>query len=91
MDRSHNNRVSLRVWLYLGPAYNKLRTVMVDQAKAKLQAELEKYHKLGLKTKYVLMCDGWTDPQGRPLMNFLEGFQDVAAQLRGREGARVRG
>ncbi|KAL0435964.1 UNVERIFIED_CONTAM: hypothetical protein Sradi_0304300 [Sesamum radiatum] len=54
---------------YVPPGYNSLRTKLLQKEKVE---NLLEYTKSTWKTKGVtLVCDGWTDPQRRPLINFM--------------------
>ncbi|KAK4383043.1 hypothetical protein Sango_2815000 [Sesamum angolense] len=56
---------------YVPPGYNSLRTKLLQKEKANIENLLE-YTKSTWKTKGVtLVCDGWTDPQRKPLINFM--------------------
>ncbi|KAK4392642.1 hypothetical protein Sango_2042000 [Sesamum angolense] len=56
---------------YVPLGYNSLRTKFLQKEKANIENLLE-YTKSTWKTKGVtLVCDGWTDPQRRPLINFM--------------------
>ncbi|KAL0312834.1 UNVERIFIED_CONTAM: hypothetical protein Sradi_5682700 [Sesamum radiatum] len=56
---------------YVPPGYNSLRTKLLQKEKVNVENLLE-YTKSTWKTKGVtLVCDGWTDPQRRPLINFM--------------------
>ena len=65
-------RISLsRGGLYTGPAYNALREGLLKRAKANVTQELQPYFDHARRvTGFALLCDGWTDVQGRPLLNF---------------------
>lgn len=65
-------RISLyRGGLYTGPAYNALREALLTRAKKHVIDELEPYFEHARRvTGFALLCDGWTDVQGRPLLNF---------------------
>ena len=56
---------------YAGPAYNALRTDLLENAKELLAAKLRLWSKHGFeRSGFVLVSDGWTDAQGRPLLKF---------------------
>ncbi|KAL0423253.1 UNVERIFIED_CONTAM: hypothetical protein Sradi_0860100 [Sesamum radiatum] len=56
---------------YVPPGYNSLRTKLLQKEKANIENLLE-YTESTWKTKGVtLVYDGWTDPQRRPLINFM--------------------
>lgn len=56
---------------YQGVAYNAMRTELLAEVKGHLDNQLkETFHKHARsKTGYVLVSDGWTDVNGRPLIN----------------------
>lgn len=58
---------------YQGVAYNAMRTELLAEVKGHLDNQLkETFHKHARsKTGYVLVSDGWTDVNGRPLINFV--------------------
>ena len=57
--------------LYTGPGYNALREELLIRAKKLVTFELEPFFQHGRRvTGFALLCDGWTDVQGRPLLNF---------------------
>lgn len=57
--------------MYTGPAYNALREGLLDRAKGRITQQLEPFFEHGRRvTGFALLCDGWTDVQGRPLLNF---------------------
>ena len=57
--------------MYAGPAYNALREGLLDRAKGRIIKDLEPFFEHGRRiTGFSVLCDGWTDVQGRPLMNF---------------------
>lgn len=64
-------RISLsRGGLYTGPAYNALRERLLERAKDLVTHELQPYFEHGRRvTGFALLCDGWTDAQGRPLLS----------------------
>lgn len=64
-------KISLTKGLYTGPAYNALRTDLLQNAKERVVRQLEPFFEQGRRVSgFVLLCDGWTDVQGRPLLNF---------------------
>ncbi|KAL8507351.1 hypothetical protein ACS0TY_018047 [Phlomoides rotata] len=56
---------------YTPPGYNALRTKLLRNERSNIGTLLEET-KGTWKTKGVsIVCDGWTDPQRRPLINFM--------------------
>ncbi|KAG8377696.1 hypothetical protein BUALT_Bualt08G0059600 [Buddleja alternifolia] len=56
---------------YVPPGYNALRTKLLTKERTNLEGQLV-HTKDTWRTKEVsLVCDGWTDPQRRPLINFM--------------------
>ena len=56
---------------YGGPAYNALCEGLLDRAKGRITRQLEPFFEHGRRvTGFALLCDGWTDVQGRPLLIF---------------------
>lgn len=57
---------------YSGPAYNALRTTLLDEIKARVDkdSKLWEQHARDV-TGFGLVSDSWTDAQHRPLINFL--------------------
>ena len=56
--------------LYRGPAYNALREGLLERAKEQITQQLQPYFEHRRRvTGFALLCDGWTDVQGRPLLN----------------------
>lgn len=56
---------------YTGPGYNNLRGPLLKDAKQRLDAELESLWQQATATGIVLVSDGWTDTNHRPLVNVL--------------------
>lgn len=57
---------------YRGPAYNAMRTDLLDAVKCCVENDSQSWSDHGKKvTGFVLGSDGWTDAQSRPLMNFM--------------------
>ena len=56
---------------YTGPGYNALRTSLLKDARQRLDTELEAFWQLAIATGIVIISDGWTDGNHRPLMNVL--------------------
>ncbi|XP_075640485.1 uncharacterized protein LOC142612254 [Castanea sativa] len=56
---------------YIPPGYNKLRTTLLHKEKVHIE-KLLKSIKDTWKERYLsIVSDGWTDPQKRPLINFM--------------------
>ncbi len=57
---------------YRGPAYDAMRTDLLDAVKCRVDNDSQSWSDHGKKvTGFVLGSDGWTDAQSRPLMNFM--------------------
>ena len=57
---------------YKGPAYNAMRTELLDAVKARVESGCHDWWEHALQiTGFVLGSDGWSDAQSRPLLNFL--------------------
>ncbi|XP_057989097.1 uncharacterized protein LOC110643499 [Hevea brasiliensis] len=56
---------------YVPPGYNKLRTTLLQQEKANVERLLEPTKNTWLEKGVSIVSDGWSDPQRRPLINFM--------------------
>ena len=56
---------------YSGPAYNGVRTYLLDDARNTVDKNLKIWRNEGHKTGFVMSSDGWTDTRNRPLMNII--------------------
>ncbi|XP_058010224.1 uncharacterized protein LOC110671880 [Hevea brasiliensis] len=56
---------------YVPPGYNKLRTTLLQQEKANVERLLEPIKSTWLEKGVSIVSDGWSDPQRRPLINFM--------------------
>ena len=57
---------------YRGPAYNAMRTDLLDAVKARVESGCQDWWGHALRiTGCVLGLDGWSDAQHRPLLNSL--------------------
>ncbi|XP_057990609.1 uncharacterized protein LOC110669437 [Hevea brasiliensis] len=56
---------------YVPPDYNKLRTTLLQQEKANVERLLEPIKSTWLEKGVSIVSDGWSDPQRRPLINFM--------------------
>ncbi|XP_058007979.1 uncharacterized protein LOC110662435 [Hevea brasiliensis] len=56
---------------YVPPGYNKLRTTLLQQEKANVKRLLEPIKSTWLEKGVSIVSDGWSDPQMRPLINFM--------------------
>ncbi|KAG8389162.1 hypothetical protein BUALT_Bualt02G0200400 [Buddleja alternifolia] len=56
---------------YVPPGYNALRTKLLDKEKENTESQLEATRSTWRTRGVTLVCDGWTDPQRRPLINFI--------------------
>ncbi|KAG8367535.1 hypothetical protein BUALT_Bualt16G0082000 [Buddleja alternifolia] len=55
---------------YVPPGYNALRTKLLDKEKGNTESQLKATRSTWRTRGVILVCDGWTDPQRRPLINF---------------------
>ncbi|XP_058005467.1 uncharacterized protein LOC110671042 [Hevea brasiliensis] len=56
---------------YVPPGYNKLRTTLLQQEKANIERLLEPIKSTWLEKGISIVSNGWSDPQRRPLINFM--------------------
>lgn len=57
---------------YSGPAYNALRTELLDSVKDRVNVATKAWTDHAKKeTGYVMVSDGWADPQNQALINIL--------------------
>ncbi|GJT24413.1 putative hAT dimerization domain, ribonuclease H-like domain protein [Tanacetum coccineum] len=56
---------------YVPPSYNKLRTSLVQQEKANVERLLQPIKDTWKEMGVSFVTDGWSDPQRRPLINFM--------------------
>ncbi|XP_058009561.1 uncharacterized protein LOC110640551 [Hevea brasiliensis] len=56
---------------YVPPGYNKLRTTLLQQEKANVERLLKPIKSTWLEKGVSIVSDGWSDPQRRPLINFM--------------------
>lgn len=56
---------------YVPPGYNKLRTTLLQQEKANVERLLEPIKSTWYEKGVSIVSDGWSDPQRRPLINFM--------------------
>jgi Protein of unknown function (DUF 659) len=56
---------------YTPPAYNTLRTTLLTGAKEDVDKQLQRWSSRTQQTGCTVTCDGWSDPQNRPLLNVL--------------------
>ena len=60
-----------RAGAYSGPDYNNIRGDLLQAAVRRIKFRFKAFFDFGRTvTGFVLMCGSWTDPQGRPLLNF---------------------
>lgn len=65
-------KISQSKGLYSGPAYNAMRTTLLETVKTKVTDALAPWLELGKDvTGFVAVSDAWTDAQSRPIMNFM--------------------
>ena len=56
---------------YVPPGYNKLRTTLLQQEKAKVERLLEPIKSTWYEKGVSIVTDGWSDPQRKLLINFM--------------------
>ncbi|GJR08978.1 putative zinc transporter protein [Tanacetum coccineum] len=56
---------------YVPASYNKLRTTLVQQEKANVERLLQPIKDTWKEREVSIVTDGWSDPQRRPLINFM--------------------
>jgi hypothetical protein len=56
---------------YTPPAYNTLRSTLLQSAKQRVDRQLQQWEKGAKETGITICCDGWTDAASRPLLNVL--------------------
>ncbi|XP_052195081.1 uncharacterized protein LOC127803091 isoform X3 [Diospyros lotus] len=61
---------------YVPPGYNKLRTTLLQQEKTNVEKLLEPIKSTWLGKGVSIVTDGWSDPQRRPLINFLVVYEN---------------
>ncbi|KAG8379144.1 hypothetical protein BUALT_Bualt07G0057600 [Buddleja alternifolia] len=60
-----------RIAGYVPPGYNALRTTLLANERRRVESSLEFTKSTWNSTSVTLVCDGWSDPQRRPLINFM--------------------
>ncbi|XP_075640296.1 putative transcriptional regulator tpeD [Castanea sativa] len=56
---------------YIPPGYNKLRTTLLHKEKVHIEKLLKSIKDTWKERGLSIVSDGWTDPQKRPLINFM--------------------
>ncbi|KAG8383901.1 hypothetical protein BUALT_Bualt04G0062300 [Buddleja alternifolia] len=56
---------------YVLSGYNALRTTLLAKERRRVESSLEFTKSTWNSTSVTLVCDGWSDPQRRPLINFM--------------------
>lgn len=56
---------------YVPPGYNKLRTTLLNQERANVDRLLQPLKGVWPERGVTLVSDGWSDPQRKPLINFM--------------------
>ncbi|WVZ53037.1 hypothetical protein U9M48_004028, partial [Paspalum notatum var. saurae] len=56
---------------YVGPGYNKYRESLLVQERRHIERLLESSKSVWPEKGVTIYCDGWSDPQRRPIINFL--------------------
>ncbi|XP_022869854.1 uncharacterized protein LOC111389199 [Olea europaea var. sylvestris] len=60
-----------RISGYLPPSYNKLRTTLLQKEKKNVERLLNPIKGTWVEKGVTIVSDGWSDPQRRPLINFM--------------------
>ncbi|KAJ4791668.1 HAT dimerization domain-containing protein-like [Rhynchospora pubera] len=56
---------------YKPPSYNKIRTTLLDRERVHVDRLLQPIRSTWARKGVSIVCDGWTDVQRRPLINFI--------------------
>ncbi|XP_025628477.2 uncharacterized protein [Arachis hypogaea] len=56
---------------YIPPGYNKLRTTLLEREREHVERMLEPIKNSWSQKGVSIVSDGWSDPQRRPLLNFM--------------------
>ncbi|GMI80202.1 hypothetical protein HRI_001689500 [Hibiscus trionum] len=59
---------------YVPPGYNKLRTSLLLQEKNNVEKLLQPIKPTWQEKRVTIVCDGWSDPTRKPLINFMATF-----------------
>ncbi|KAJ1696121.1 hypothetical protein LUZ63_004633 [Rhynchospora breviuscula] len=67
---------------YKPPSYNKIRTTLLDRERVHVDRLLEPIKNTWTRKGVSIVCDGWTDVQRRPLINFIAIIDGVPMFLK---------
>ncbi|KAM0906211.1 hypothetical protein ACQ4PT_016894 [Festuca glaucescens] len=67
---------------YVPPSYNKIRTSLLVQEKTHVERMLQPIKSTWSSKGVSIVSDGWSDPQRRPLLNFMAVTEDGPMFLR---------
>ncbi|KAM0822097.1 hypothetical protein ACQ4PT_071726 [Festuca glaucescens] len=67
---------------YVPPSYNKIRTSLLVQEKTQVERMLQPIKSTWSSKGVSIVSDGWSDPQRRPLLNFMAVTEDGPMFLR---------
>ncbi|XP_059630555.1 uncharacterized protein LOC132273591 [Cornus florida] len=56
---------------YIPPGYNLLRTTLLQNERANIERLMIPIKDSWKENGVTIVCDGWTDPQRRPIINFM--------------------
>ncbi|KAE8685662.1 putative zinc transporter protein [Hibiscus syriacus] len=57
---------------YVPPGYNKLQTTLLQQEKNNVEKLLQPIKATWQEKGLTIVCDGWSDPTRKPLINFMD-------------------
>lgn len=58
---------------YVPPSYNKTRTTLLVRERTHVERMLQPIKATWRSKGVTIVSDGWSDPQRRPLLNFMDG------------------
>ncbi|OMO86889.1 hypothetical protein COLO4_20882 [Corchorus olitorius] len=67
---------------YIPPGYNALRTTLLQRERAHIERLLQPIKGTWKEKGVSIVCDGWTDAQRRPLINFMAASEGGAIFLK---------
>ncbi|XP_062193504.1 uncharacterized protein LOC133896882 [Phragmites australis] len=68
---SYNFVANNKMGGYVPPGYNALRTTLLQKEKAHVERMLQPIKSTWPFNRVTIAADGWTDPQRRPILNFI--------------------
>lgn len=69
--KSYSLAANSNVSGYSPPTYNALRSKLLQKERTNIETLLETTKSTWKSKGVTIVCDGWTDPQRRPLINFM--------------------